>query len=156
MAVLPGTCQTCGGAVERHLSQAVDGYSGELWWHAEYACPQCGTRIIACDTGIPPERVRQAILADRGMWQLTISEAGSGRLLLLKVLREILSLSLAEVAELRDRLPGTVMVGTYTEMLWLHTLLSPLGLQSVVEKAEKADTNSLSIPDLHHYLPVEE
>lgn len=154
MAVLPWTCQDCGGAVDRHLSQAVS--DGKLWWHAEYGCPQCGTRLVACDTGIPPEGVRKAILGDQGVWQLTVSESGSGRLVALKALRAALSLSLAEVAELRARLPRVVLLGTYAEMLWLHTLLSPLGLQSAVEMVDNTDMSFLSVRDLHRYLPVEQ
>jgi hypothetical protein len=70
------------------------------------------------DGGAPtPEEFRQVILREEGEWALCAVTLPSTELL--KSMRKVLSLTLADVVELRGHLPGEIRRGTRSEMEWL-------------------------------------
>jgi hypothetical protein len=101
-------CDQCGQPVEQSFGE------GGLGWHASLYCPSCGNRQAA-DGHLPmPAEFRQIILQDQGEWVLEATMVPSVEML--KVLREVLHLSLSEVQQLRVQLPGEVARGTKYEM----------------------------------------
>lgn len=134
MASIQAICQNCGAAVDMQVGQVL--FGGQLEWHETYTCARCGTAIMVDGIGIAPEEVRQAILREEGTWELVVPETGRRALLVLKALRTVFSLSVADAGRLREHLPGAVSSGTHTEMLWLQGLLQDEGLTADVRRAD--------------------
>src|SRR5581483_8993450 len=97
-------------------------------WYASYCCPSCGAQVEEDGRGTPPVEVRQALLHQEGKWGLHLDEPGGQGTLALKFLRQVLGLTVAEVGELRARLPGAVATGTRAEMERLAAVLRAGGV----------------------------
>lgn len=123
MAMVYGfCCQRCGSPVELNVGQAIS--SGKLVWNTSYVCSHCGWQIEGDETGVPPEKFRKAILEAEGEWSLAIQETGKSATLAIKILREIMGLSLSEAMRLKKMIPGTVVTGTRTEIERLRRILA--------------------------------
>lgn len=110
-------CDRCG----RPATQAF-GERGRGWFES-FHCPSCGDAYEA-DGGSPtPEEFRRAIIAEDGEWAIEATAALS--LALLKALRQVFALSLAEAQELKRRMPGELRRGTRYEMENLLHELKP-------------------------------
>jgi hypothetical protein len=70
--------------------------------------------VEADDHGDLPEDLRASLLAHDGSWAVVVESAPD--VTFLKALRECLNLSLAELSDLRARLPGVLAEGTRCEM----------------------------------------
>ena len=104
-------CDRCGQPAQQSFGEGGKG------WYESFRCPSCGQAYEA-DGGPPtPVEFRTAILQEDGEWVLDAPTGPSVELL--STLRAVLSLSLSEVQDLRNRLPGEVRRGTRFEMTQL-------------------------------------
>lgn len=84
--------------------------------------------------GRPPERIRNAILAQEGEWELRIPDS-TAKVSVAKTLRRELNLLLSETAEMLRRIPGAVATGTKAEMGWLsRSIRRECGVIATVER----------------------
>lgn len=110
-------CDRCG----RPATQAFG--EGGRGWYESFDCPSCGEAYEA-DGGSPtPDEFRRAIIAEEGEWAIEATTSLSPALL--RSLRQVFSLSLAEAQELKRRMPGELRRGTRYEMEKLLHELEP-------------------------------
>src|SRR6185295_19298205 len=122
MPSLERTCPDCGQKVFWNFGQTILGE--RLGWHASLYCDHCGYALEQDDVGPLPQDLRRIVLAEQGQWALLVEGTNDQTPLFLKSLREALSLSLPQVAQLRKLIPGIVLSGTRAEMERLHIILS--------------------------------
>jgi large subunit ribosomal protein L7/L12 len=132
MASIHTPCEHCGRDLVVNVGQSIS--DERLVWYASYYCPHCGFQLEEDGFDSPPDEIRRAILTDKGVWTLIVHETGSRVILVLKVLRKALNLSLDDAAKLRKLIPGCVSNGTQAEMEWLRILLSSEQLEASVSK----------------------
>ncbi|MFF7251585.1 hypothetical protein ACFZBU_47985 [Embleya sp. NPDC008237] len=90
---------------------------GRLWWGTEGACQSCPVVWCEQDFGdATPEAIRQALLAEHGPARLRLTAPGASAVPVLRALREVHGLSLAQARALADELKTTSLVGTFVEM----------------------------------------
>ncbi len=81
---------------------------------------------------MPPYELRQAILAQEGVWSLTIWETGDRAIVATKILREAMTLSLSEAMKIKRKIPGKAIEGTQAEVTWLARCLEKRGITSCI------------------------
>jgi hypothetical protein len=108
-------CEACGGVLIRDTGQFID--RGRLWWGTEGTCQTCPVAWCEQDSGgAAPEGIRQALLTEHGPARLRLIEPEASRVAVLRVLREVHELSLAQVRAMAQELRTTGLVGTLVEM----------------------------------------
>jgi len=88
MASVTRNCERCGAPIAANVGQAV--VRRTLVWHMSYKCAHCGAEVEADDTGLPPEDIRNAILANEGRYGVELPSggtAGNATMLGLKTMR---------------------------------------------------------------------
>ncbi|WP_234355791.1 hypothetical protein [Kitasatospora aureofaciens] len=108
-------CEACGGVLILDTGQHIGG--GRLWWGTEGACQSCP--VAWCDQvfgDATPEEIRQALLAEHGPARLRMTAPEASAVPVLRALREVHGLSLAQARALADELKTTGLVGTFVEM----------------------------------------
>ena len=79
--------------------------------------------------------MRQEILAKEGTWKLIVLEKEqSATVVVTKILRQAMELSLSEAMKLKKKMPGSVFVGTKCETDRLRHLLAAVGLKASISK----------------------
>jgi ribosomal protein L7/L12 len=109
-------------------------FDKELVWHLSYSCPDCGETIELDDTGAIPDFMREEILAKEGNWNLIVLEKAERATVATKLLREAMSLSLAEAMKLKKKMPGSVFIGTKAETDRLRQRLAAVGLKASISR----------------------
>ncbi|MFD8726157.1 hypothetical protein ACFV2H_51705 [Streptomyces sp. NPDC059629] len=108
-------CEACGGTLIRDTGQFID--RGRLWWGTEGTCQTCPVAGCEQDSGgATPEEIRQALLTEHGPARLRLIEPEASRVTVLRVLREVHELSLAQARVMAEELRTTGLVGTLVEM----------------------------------------
>ncbi|WP_328314907.1 hypothetical protein OG432_34625 [Streptomyces sp. NBC_00442] len=108
-------CVGCGGVLILDTGQSIEG--GRLWWGTEGACQSCPAAWCEQDFGdAAPEGIRQALLAEHGPARLRLTAPEASGVPVLRALREVHGLSLAQARSLADELKTTSLVGTFVEM----------------------------------------
>ncbi len=125
VATVSHTCGSCGRESVAGVGQSTLG--GLRWWLA-FRCSACGSMLEADGGEDAPEDIRQAIIAEQGLWALFVEAEGSGKVRVVAALREVLELTMAEAAALKGRLPGRVATGTRAEMEHRRQLLAGRGV----------------------------
>lgn len=131
MAVILAECPNCGRETEVTVGERFHG--GELMWFKSYSCSICGYQESFDDEGPAPSHIRIAILAAEGTWGLSVPMPDREASRVLKALRSALDLSVVEISQLRQRLPGIVATGTRGEMERLHASLTAQEVNSTLE-----------------------
>lgn len=112
LAIMPQRTVKCDRCGQAALSSFDDGGRG---WQESFHCPSCGEAYEADGGPLAlDDPHRQFILQEEGEWALHAVSIPTVKLL--KALRASLSLSLAELQQLRKRLPGEIRRGTKNEM----------------------------------------
>ena len=124
-------CPRCGSGGALTLGQSSRG--GKLWWHESVSCSSCGLHSEADGSGLPPDEVRQRLIATGGAWAVRLSDLKSGAVAG-KVLREALGLDMKQLSSLLKQLPGIVYTGTRGESTWLVELLRVAGESPSLER----------------------
>lgn len=134
-AILSGQCVECLSACEVRFRHHL--HQGDLIWYVVSKCTVCRTRIEVSSYGTPPEALRQAIMKKQGRYGLRITHEPDNLVEMLKLLRDILGLSLKETVRLKPHIPGGVVdTGTQAEMQWLVQVL----------KAESVAASIVALP----------
>ena len=121
MATVPHTCGSCG----RESVAGVGQHAGaSLRWWLAFRCSAWGSMLEAGGDEDASEDVRQAIIAEQGLWALFVEAEGSGKVRAVAALRQVLGMSMAEAGALKGSLPGRVATGTKAEMEHRRGLLA--------------------------------
>ena len=130
MATVPHTCGSC----RRESVAGVGQHAGaSLRWWLAFRCSACGSMLEADGDEDAPEDVRQAILAEQGLWALHVEAEGSEKVRAVVALRQVLGLSMAEAGAFKGSLPGRVATGTKAEMEYRRHLLAARGVKAKVD-----------------------
>ncbi|MEU6863445.1 hypothetical protein ABZ924_09260 [Streptomyces sp. NPDC046876] len=125
-------CDACGGVLERDIGQFVD--RGRLWWGIEAGCRACAAGWCEQGSGREtPEEIRQALLAEHGAARLRLTGPEASPVAVLRVLREVHDLTLAQARASADELRTTGLVGTLVEMELMAARLRQRSVGAVVE-----------------------
>ena len=134
MTTLAFTCPDCGEAGEKRIGQ--DPSPRRVEWFGSFACARCGAVYEEDGWGELPSGWREALIAQEGEWELRVQPVRTG--IVLKVLRAALGLTLVELGQLKERLPGAPCVGTRAEMEHLRLRLAEAGETAKVVSVEQA------------------
>jgi ribosomal protein L7/L12 len=107
------------------------------WWEA-YHCQICGNTIEADGSNDIPENYRQMLLDKEGIWTARISADGHLDIHILKAVRSVLGLTLAQTAELTKSGNSRLASGTLAEMEQIKLDLANKGIEVRVSKEERA------------------
>ncbi|WP_328535077.1 hypothetical protein [Streptomyces sp. NBC_00344] len=108
-------CEACGGVLIHDTGQFID--RDQLWWGTEGTCLSCPVAWCEQDSGgETPEEIRQALLTEHGPARLRLTEPVASPVVVLRTLREVHALTLAQAQSLADQLRTTGLVGTLVEM----------------------------------------
>ena len=135
MVLIYGHCWECERAIQISVGQYIS--NQELVWYRSQNCPYCGNQLEEDGAGIPPEEIRQAILAIEGQYNLIVQETGSRAVVAIKLLRAALDLSLNEAMKLKSMMPGKTISGTKVEMERLLSFLISEELNAWSEQSKK-------------------
>nr|WSX47791.1 hypothetical protein OG409_01740 [Streptomyces sp. NBC_00974] len=125
-------CEACGGVLMRDTGQFID--RGRLWWGTEGTCLACPVAWCEQDFGdTTPEEIRQALLAEHGPARLRLTEPEASAVPVLRALREVHGLSLAQARAMTDELKTTGLVGTFVEMELVASRLRHHSVEVTVE-----------------------
>lgn len=108
-------CEACGGVLILNTGQSI--FDGRLSWGTEGGCQACPVAWCDRDSGdTTPEKIRQALLAEHGPARLRLTEPEASAVPVLRALREVHGLSLAQARAMADELKNVGLVGTFVEM----------------------------------------
>ncbi|MFE4515145.1 hypothetical protein ACFRMQ_13275 [Kitasatospora sp. NPDC056783] len=125
-------CEACGGVLILNTGQSIS--DGRLWWGTEGACQACALAWCELDSDdATPERIRQALLAEHGPARLRLTEPEASAVPVLRALREVHGLSLAQARTMADDLRTTGLVGTFVEMELVAARLRHHSVEATVE-----------------------
>jgi large subunit ribosomal protein L7/L12 len=116
-----------------YVGQHVLRTSLRLTWYKSYSCPYCGSQIEEDGNDTTPDEIQKAILEQEGTWVLDIEETGERAILVVKILREALNLSLHDAIKIKKNMPGKAIEGTKTEMNRLKQILERQGFKSILK-----------------------
>jgi DNA-directed RNA polymerase subunit RPC12/RpoP len=119
MGVYTYQCSDCGGKVEVGFGNR---YYGRLIWSASHHCQQCGMRMEEDGWGKLPGYLYAIEIEQCGTWAVKLSNP-KARIFVLKVMREVLNLSMSEIrAIIKDKLE-TFSIGSQAEADFVKTML---------------------------------
>ncbi|WP_333450699.1 hypothetical protein [Microcoleus sp. K5-D4] len=82
-----------------------------------------------------PNEMREEILAKATTGNLIVWEKEPGATVVTKIMREAMSLFLAEAMKLKKKMPGSVLIGTQSETYRLKQLLAAEGLKASISRS---------------------
>ena len=126
MSKITYNCTSCGKPLDAEVGQTA--VRGHLKWYISYHCQNCDAVGEADDMGIPPEEIRDLLIQKQGRWELRVDGRAANRVIIAKVLRRALGLSLAEVTHLMKSIPSLLYCGTQVEAEWLAGILASEGI----------------------------
>ncbi|MEU8620744.1 hypothetical protein [Streptomyces sp. NPDC048623] len=103
-----------------------------LRWDVESSCAACGYAVAVCDHGPPPPERRAQILAEHGLAELHLSGTRDSGVVVMRVLRAALGLSLAEARDTARRVGEGGWTGTRPEAERLARRLRAAGVPAEV------------------------
>ncbi|WP_333387580.1 hypothetical protein [Microcoleus sp. B4-D4] len=133
MVLIYGLCGNCSKDIQMSVGQSV--FDKKLVWHLSYSCPYCSEAIELDNTDAMPNEMRKEILAKEGTWNLIVLEKEQRATVVIKILREAMSLSLAEAMKLKKKMPGSVFIGTKSETDRLKQLLAAEALKAEIGRS---------------------
>ncbi|WP_418955682.1 hypothetical protein [Streptomyces tritici] len=117
-------CPACGAAARWVAAHLL--WSGRPRWDTEYSCAACGSAAAICGV-TPDDALRERLLAANGSTTLRVP-ASAHRASVMRVLRAVLGLGLAEVREALERALAGRLTGTRPEMEQLARALRRAGV----------------------------
>ena len=105
-----------------------------LLWYRSFHCTNCGATIEE-DGQETPEDIREAILKHDGMWSLSF-DSSTPKALTDKVIREVMGLSLSDVANMSKSKNDRIISGTKTEVEWLKDKLEKVGVKTKAKRGQ--------------------
>ncbi|WP_406065867.1 hypothetical protein OG462_40530 [Streptomyces sp. NBC_01077] len=114
---LTSQCESCGGELVRDVGQFIE--LGRLSWGVEGRCRDCPNAWCETDTGPAPDEIRQALLTTHGAVRLFLANHDASLVPVLRALREMQHLTLAEARRMAADLKGVGLAGTSVEGAYL-------------------------------------
>ena len=136
MATIPYPC-SCGSLVQAGVGDIALG--GTLCWFVSFRCPECGAATEGDGTGFAPDDIRNAVIAETGLWTLDLDNAAD-RMRAVKELRQALGWSLKEAAQ-QLKATGALYRGTRAEAESLRHTLGLRGVSARVSQHRDAGSN---------------
>ena len=127
MSRVHGQCPACGGDADWYVSESI-GAGADLLWSRALRCSHCGRALEEDFRGLPPPSVRDALVAQNGIWRLEIVNA-SERARAVAVLRGLLGLDLKTASAMLKGRDRALWSGTQVEAKWLEQHLERDGLR---------------------------
>lgn len=125
-------CEACGGTLTIDAGQYIE--RGRLRWGTERHCQSCPDGWCERDSGdVTPEQVRQALLVEHGPARLRLAETSTNAVPVLRALREVHGLSLAQARSVADELRMHGLTGTRVEMELVASRLRHHSVGATVE-----------------------
>lgn len=122
-------CPNCNNQANVRLGQV--GRKGGLAWFRSWSCDNCGFRLEENGDEIPDE-IREILINEEGSWALIIEETSKGASAF-KILKDVMGLSLQDVAKLRKDESGCAFTGTKVEVDFYKRQCGNLGLELLVK-----------------------
>ncbi|SEO88718.1 hypothetical protein [Actinacidiphila rubida] len=107
-------CHDCGGELTRDVGQFTE--RGQVRWGIEGQCQNCPNAWCEQGSGATPEEIREALLAQQGPARLRLAGPEPSMVPVLRALRELHGLSLAQARAMAHELRTTGLTGTLVEM----------------------------------------
>lgn len=151
MPILSRTCPDCHAQAPSSVGDRV--VRGQLVWFESFRCPQCGYSLEVEEQGVADFPVRQAIIAETGLWGWRVPTTGPALLKSLTQLRqklELKALRVAGFAAIKSKAPGILAVGTRAEIELLLSIAKDSGLESL---AEQVPSNAYAPLDFANFSP---
>jgi DNA-directed RNA polymerase subunit RPC12/RpoP len=123
-------CLDCGKDAKVKCGQVAR--KDNLYWYRSWDCSSCGFRLEEDGDDIP-EELRKLLLEKDGYWALVIGETEKNAEAF-KVIRNIVGLSIKDIAKLKKEFVGKVYVGTQTEAEYYFRRCRENGLELSIEK----------------------
>ena len=115
----------------------------KLNWYKSFQCSFCSSALEIDGIGFPPEEIRQLIIKDEGEYKLVVNSVKlKNKVKLLKIIHQILPLSLKQLLTLKKTFPNMVS-GTNIEMKWLKKHLFNEGIKSSIEPIHPSQDNQV-------------
>lgn len=125
-------CEACSGVLILDTGQFIE--RGRLWWGTEGDCQSCPVAWCEQDSGdATPEEIRQALLAEHGPARLRLKEPTASAVPVLRALREVHGLSLAQALAMMEELRTAGLVGTLVEMELVAARLRHHSVETTIE-----------------------
>ena len=153
MAILNRTCPECHKQASSSVGDRV--VEGQLVWFESFRCPHCGCSMERDDRGVAEFSVRQAILAETGLWGWRVPTTDPALLKTLIQIRQKLDLKdlrIAGIAEIKSKAPGLLAVGTRAEIGLLVEIAKDVGLDSLAELVPSNQYAPLDFANFSHRL----
>ncbi|WP_280222093.1 hypothetical protein [Nocardia neocaledoniensis] len=131
-------CITCGTLADATVVEVLA--DGRHEWDLHGICPSCGNEWYECDFGPPPSSVRAAILAANGPSVLDLAAGSATPAAVMRVLRQVRSLSLPQARAMADNLLRVGLQGTLVEM---ESLARPLRAAGAVVRIRSSSADDL-------------
>lgn len=131
MATIDHTCARCRKTSRAFVRQQTKGW--RVAWSMSFQCSTCGDAFES-DGDEAPEDVRDAIIAEEGIWGLIVEATGTQRVKAIHSLRTGLNLSMEEASRLKGQIPGMLLRGTRIEMAHAQGLLAERGISCRIER----------------------
>lgn len=125
MADLLLPCPDCNKPACVKLGQV--GRRESLAWFRSWNCKNCGFKLEENGDETPDE-IREVLIKEDGIWTLAISESSKGAPAF-KILKDVIGLSMHDIAKLRNDSSGCVFKGTKVEVEFYQGKCEELGLE---------------------------
>lgn len=129
MAQVAHRCSVCQREGHALVASRTFSESGPKW-SMSFSCSFCGNQTEADGGQGIPDDIRQALLADEGIWALHVNATGSQKTRAVKVIRSVRAVPVPGAARLLATIPGIPVVGTRTEVEYVKHLLELEGISS--------------------------
>ena len=109
---------------------------GQLAWFESFRCAHCGYAAEIDNRGVAEFAVRQAILAESGLWGWRVPTTDPALLKTLIDIRrklDLKDLKIAGITAIKSKAPGILAVGTRAEIELLVEIARDAGLDSLAE-----------------------
>jgi hypothetical protein len=121
-------CHECGAQCDVIFGDQCRGV--ELSWYQSLFCKKCGMSIESGGMGKLPNELRDMELSQEGEW--TISISSGSKVIIGAVLRKALNFTISETNVILKSIPGTILLGTHSEMEQIKYLLKIDGIKSSI------------------------
>lgn len=136
--VLTSDCSSCSFPNEVRAGQSI--HDDRIVWWKSYKCVNCGSRFEEDGKDQTPDEIRNAIFKNDGHWSFVLDDQPEeSHQNLLKLLRNLLNLSLAETARIKRYVPGPIASGTRIEMERLIRIFNSHGLHACMKQINATD-----------------
>jgi len=113
MPVIKKKCPDCEGESEFWFGDRA--FDGRLSWASSEYCKSCHYSVEADDEGMLPDNLRDIELRQKGTWAVIFENYELNIAKTLKLIRDCLGLTVSDLKNIKNSLPGPIFPGTRAE-----------------------------------------